>query len=235
MNESPQSSELHQFMVRLTATARARATLENLPLKVELRPAFAAQAFKGVATTATTLSASDLPADCIGLTVGRYALVLGLLPDFPTQEAVLETTRRYRNQCVIARSCLSPSESLDLQLMLLGPRGSDIDGDWDTLARLVERDDRAARKLVWLMPEMPERDDESYERFIKQTFLARPWRQPTSFKKVQLDTLGDAEVKGDGLPPSTVVAWEEIALNEEMTPDEIVEALIKAWDARTTV
>jgi hypothetical protein len=235
MNKKLESSILNEFMQRLTATAQSRATTDNRPQKVESKPEFVGTAFNGGATAATTLSASDLPGECIALSIGRFALILGVLPDSPTQEAVQEAVRRYRNQCVIARSYLSPSQSLDLQLMLLGPRGSDIDSNWDTLAKLVERDDRVARKLVWLMPEIPDRDEESFNQFIKQTFLARPWRGPGKFEDVELDKLSDAEVKGNGLPRATVEAFEKIALDVEKTSDEIVDALVTAWQTRSTV
>lgn len=235
MNTKLESSILNEFMQRLTATAHSRAVADNRPQKVESKLEFMGTAFNGGATAATTLSASDLPGECIGLAIGRFALILGVLPDCPSQEAVQEAVRRYRNQCLIARSYLSPSQSLDLQLMLLGPRGSDIDSEWDTLAKLVERDDRVARKLVWLLPEIPDRDEESFNQFIKQTFLARPWRGFSKLEDVELDKLSDAEVKGNGLPRATVEAFEEIALDDEKTSDEIVDALVKAWQTRSTV
>jgi hypothetical protein len=79
--------------------------------------------------------------------------MLGILPDVAAIEAVRETLRRYRNQCVIARSFLGTNETLDLQLMLLGPRASERQEAWRAMALMVERDDRVARKLAWLRPE----------------------------------------------------------------------------------
>lgn len=235
MNDKLQSPILNQFLERLRETAETLATRDNRPFKAELKPDFAGPAFNGSAAPSTTLSSSDLPTECIALSIGRYTLVLGVLPDTPTQAAVEEVVRRYRNQCVVARSHLTPSQSLDMQLMLLGPRGSDTNSDWDSLAKLVERDDRVARKLVWLMPETPERDDAGYDQFIKRTFLSRPWRRPSDFGDLELDKLSDADVKGDGLPSATVEAWEQIALDHEQTPDEIVHAIVKAWEVGGTV
>ena len=108
--------------------------------------------------------------------------MLGVLPETASIDAVRETLRRYRNQCVIARSFLSPNQVLDLQLMLVGPRGSERSAEWRSLALMVERDDRVARKLAWLRPEDPARDPESFADFLKRTFLARPWKIMANFR-----------------------------------------------------
>jgi hypothetical protein len=235
MNGKLESSILNKFMQRLIMTAQNLMATDNRSYNIESKPEFVGLAFNCGATAVTMLSVSELPEECLGLTISHFPLILGVLPDSPIKEAVQESVRRYRNQCVVAKSYLSPSQSLDLQLMLLGPRGSDTDSNWDSLAKLVERDDRVARKLIWLMPENPERDLESFNQFIKQTFLARPWRGTSKFGDVELDKLSDAEAKGDGLPRGTVTAFEKIALDEEKTPDEIVDALVKAWKTRNKI
>ncbi|GAB2863300.1 hypothetical protein GCM10027277_34960 [Pseudoduganella ginsengisoli] len=122
-----------------------------------------------------------------------------------------------------------------MQLILVGPRGSAADSDWLALALSIERDDRVARKLVWLLPDTPEEDGESYDQFIKRTFLAKPWSEPDQLGNQALDKLSDANVKVDGLSHSLVDEWKRIALDQEKTPDEIVEALVKAWEVRDLI
>ena len=235
MTEISQSSALNRLAAQLMATAKALAAKDEREMMVELKPALAGRNFSGGTAPATTLSPSDLPAECMALSINRYTLILGLLPDSPSLEAVQEAVRRYRNQCVVARSYLSPAQSLDLLLFLVGPRGSDMDEEWDALAKFVERDDRVARKLVWLMPEHTEHDYESYGRFIRQTFLARPWIQADSLDDVELDKLTSTGNDADGLPRKTIDAWEVAVLDQDKTPDEIVDELVTAWVVGRTV
>jgi hypothetical protein len=212
---------------------RLRASAGGLHLAVEERPDLVGISFNGGVSPATTLSPSDLPGESLAIKIGRFNIVLGVLPDVPTLEAVRETLRRYRNQCVVARSFLSANETLDLQLMLLGPRASERQDSWRALALMVERDDRVARKLAWLRPEDPQRDDESYVEFLKRTFLARPWiREDDEFEDVALDQLSSGGATAPGLPRTTADEWERIALDSSKSPDQIVTALVKAWERR---
>ena len=220
------SSSLSDFAEHLRTRAR------KLQLCVEDKSELTGRVFNGGTTSATTLNTSDLPTQCIAVGIGRYTLVLGILPDVPTLEGVREALRRYRNQCVVARSYLSANQSLDMQLMLVGPRGSERLDAWRALALMIERDDRVARKLAWLRPEDPQNDAQSYEEFFKRTFLARPWGKAALFEDVALDQLNGRNALIEGLPRSTADEWERIALDEEKTPDEIVAALVKAWDDR---
>lgn len=98
---------------------------------------------------------------------------------------------------------------------------------------MVERDDRVARKLAWLRPEDPRRDDESSADFLKRTFLARPWvHAEGQFEDVALDELSGTGATAPGLPRTTADEWERIALDEKKSPDDIVTALVKAWERR---
>jgi len=226
MNEALLSASLSDFAGRLKSSA------EDAGLDITDRSELAGQTFCGAASSATTLSPTDLPLECLALSVDRYTLVLGLLPDIPTLEAVRETLRRYRNQCVVARSFLNQDQSLDLHLMLVGPRGSEREDAWRALALMVERDDRVARKLAWLRPEDPQRDSESYAEFAKRTFIARPWTKASEFEDVALDQLSEFGTMSEALPRNTADEWERIALAGNKTPDQIVAALVKAWERR---
>ena len=119
MNEKVALGPLEEFVQRVREAADRRK------LPISERPRLAGPSFNGGSSAATTLEAGELPAEARALKIGRYTVILGTLPDAPTLPGVRETLRRYRNQCVVARSFLSANESLDLQLLLVGPRGSE--------------------------------------------------------------------------------------------------------------
>jgi hypothetical protein len=201
-------------------------------LAVEPAPELASAVFRGgEVATAAKLDVSDLPAAVRGLRVGRYAVLLGLLPEIPSSEGVMETLRRYRNQCVIARSYLTPNETLDLQLFLIGPRGSESLDDWQPLALIVERDERVARKLTWLRPPRASADEASFADFLKRTFLARPWKHQAVFTMAALDNLNSLAAIGD-VPRDTVGEWVRLALTQRSDPSTLVEGLVDAWSRR---
>jgi hypothetical protein len=214
-----------------------RASANVLDLNASEEPDLAGATFRGgEASASTKLNPSDLPSVKQGMRIGRYAVVLGILPDAPSIEAVRETLRRYRNQCVVARSYLTANEALDLQLMLVGPRGSEREAEWRALALMVERDDRVARKLAWLRPVDANNDGESFADFLKRTFLARPWKQEGKFSVAPLDRLSAAEDTGDsGVPRNTADEWEATAFKLEEDPSKIVDALVDAWKRRDAV
>jgi hypothetical protein len=226
-DKSTLSPGLADFADRLRRAALA------LDLKVEDRAELASSTFNGGSAKSTSLSPTDLPAESHAIRIGRFNIVLSALPDVPTMEAVLETLRRCRNQCVVARSFLGTNETLDLQLMLLGPRSSERQEAWRALALMVERDDRVARKLAWLRPEDAQRDEESFADFLKRTFLARPWVHAEGhFEDAALDELSGTSATAPGLPRTIADEWERIALDEKKSADDIVAALVKAWARR---
>ncbi|MHC2722451.1 ABC-three component system middle component 1 [Bradyrhizobium diazoefficiens] len=228
MSETFASGPLENFVQRVSRAAEER----KLPVSEQLR--LVGRSFNGGSSAATTLEPGELPAEARALKIGRYTVIFGTLPDTPTLPGVRETLRRYRNQCVVARSFLSANESLDLQLFLVGPRGSEWERQWKSLGLFLERDDRVARKLAWLRPRDPARDDDSFDEFTRRTFLARPWEED------------DDELRGDqsldleqpapsGLPRNTAEEFDRIALESDgRSAEEIVEALVRAWERRET-
>lgn len=199
----------------------------------EKRPELASSKFNGGSSKSTSLDPSDLPVECNAIRIDRFNIVLGVLPNIPTVEAVRETLRRYRNQCVVARSYLGTNETLDLHLMLLGPRSSENNESWRGLALMVERDDRVARKLAWLRPQDEQRDIESFYGFLKRTFLARPWVHDSGkFDDAALDELSGSGASTLDLPRKLAEDWERIALDEEKSSEEVVTALISAWERK---
>lgn len=212
---------------------KLREAAFGLGFEVDDRPELSSNCFSGGNSSSTSLNPTDLPLVARGIRINRFNIVAGELPEVPALEAVRETVRRYRNQCVVARSYISPNETLDLQLMLIGPRASERQDAWKALALHVERDDRVARKLAWLRPEDPLRDEESFADFLKRTFLARPWVRPADeFDDVELDALNAGGEEAAGLPRTTADEWDRIALDEKKTPDQIVTLLVKSWARR---
>jgi hypothetical protein len=222
----PTEAPLDWVQAALTTAAVA------VDLVVDPAPQLTSAVFRGgEAAVAAKLDVSDLPAAVRGLRVGRYAVLLGLLPEIPSSEAVVETLRRYRNQCVIARSYLTPNEALDLQLFLIGPRGSEPLDNWQSLALSVERDERVARKLAWLRPAQPSADEASFADFLKRTFLARPWKHQAVFTMAALDNMNKIAAVGD-VPRNTVGEWILLALTQRSDPSKLVEGLVDAWSKR---
>jgi hypothetical protein len=197
-------------------------------------PQLTVDVFKGGdASDVARLPPTDLPPTVRAMSFGRYSWLLGLLPDQPTIEAVNDCLRRFRNQCIVARSYLAPNEALDLQGILLGPRASEPDDDWKAVALTVERDDRVARKFVWLRPVDPAGDDVSFADVISRTVLARPWISEATFTMAALDNINRVAAQAQAsVPRTTVDKWVNLALTERDDPDALVDKLILAWTER---
>ncbi len=204
----------------------------RLGLSFERVAALTGAAFAGAGDTASArLEPGDLPAHARGVRVGRYAIVLSLLPEAANEEGVSEAVRRVRNQCVVARSYLSSPAALDLHALVVGPRGSEGSDRWRALALLAERDDRVARKLVWLRPENAAADQQSFDDFTRRTFLARPWITDAIFSMAPLDNVSRAAAHGE-IARDTAGEWVRLATDLELDPDTLVSGLIQAWRRR---
>jgi len=226
------------------STSPAQLTLENaerlligyaeeLDLSVELKPDYAGQVFSGGKDSLSArLEPKDLPNHVRGLQIERYAIILALLPETADEAALRDVVRRVRNQCVVARSFLSPSGALDLHAILIGPRGSEGVDLWRALALGAERDERVARKLVWLRPLDADVDQQSFEDFAKRTFLARPWETDAIFSMAPLDNASRAATFGD-VPRDTASQWVRLASEPDIDPDQLVEKLVASWQRRS--
>jgi hypothetical protein len=235
MSEEVSSSPAQKALSSAEALLGARAA--ELNLKMRNMPQYAERVFAGGGESASArLETSDLPAHARGLQIDRYAIVLALMPEVPSEEGVADTVRRARNQCVVARSYLSPPGALDLHAFLLGPRGSEGVDLWRALALIAERDERVSRKLVWLRPEDPAADEESFAEFTQRTFLARPWVTDAVFSMAPLDNVSRAATAGE-VSRDTASAWIKLASAAEeddgWDPEAMVEGMIAAWHQRT--
>ena len=209
-----------------------RAT--HLGLVVESKTGYAGQTFCGGSDTPSArIEKSDLPNHVRGFQIGRYAVLLTLLPEAPNDAGLVEVVRRVRNQCVVARSFLAPATALDLHAILIGPRGSEGADKWKALALIAERDERVARKLVWLRPRDPSADEKSFDDFTKRSFLARPWVTNAIFTMASLDNVSRA-LAFDGLPRDTAGEWIGLASEPGIEPDILAEQLVASWKRRRT-
>lgn len=224
----PAEATLDQLCERLKTAAL------TVGLQTSSAPELASQVFLGgESSEAARLKPADLPHPVRGLKIGRYAVVMAMLPDQASVEATTETLRRFRNQCVVARSYLSANAALDLQGVLVGPRGSETIDEWVPLALLVERDDRVARKFAWLRPKAEEADGASFDEFIKRTFLARPWINESTFTMAALDNLNRAAAMWDTtVPRDTVDEWVKLSLEPREDADVLVQGLVETWSRR---
>ncbi|PYD71784.1 ABC-three component system middle component 1 [Novacetimonas hansenii] len=206
---------------------------EGAGLQVQDMPRLVGDSFDdGIGLPGANIGARDLPMVRQGLVLGRHAIVLGLLPEVLGTREIADTMRQYRNQCVVARSMLSPNAVLDLLLVMVGPRGSEGKDAWRALALSVERDDRVARKLVWLRPTESRADEESFAAFVKRSFLARPWVTREEFSAGSLDDISSA-VEIEEPPRDTSGQWNRLALLWGDDPDLLVEKLIDVWKERS--
>jgi hypothetical protein len=214
---------------------RTRAAAAGLGLDCQVRPGLVSADFRG-GSGEDVLKGANLPLDVSTLVVGRFPVLFGRLPDAPEVALVRDAVRRYRNQGVVARSHLSPEQALDLQLWLIGPQGSEESADWRALALAIERDDRVARKFVWLPPEGRHDRQEAFEGFLARTFLARPWNTLPPQPAAQLDRMsGLLAVAADlDIPKPVLDRWFELAGSELEDGPELVDELIEAWPEVTS-
>jgi hypothetical protein len=210
--------------------ARTISAAAELGLPAAVRPELASADFRGGAGE-DVLTGAQLPLEVSTASIGRVPILFGRLPNSPEVALVRDAVRRYVNQAVVARSHLSPEQALDLQLWLLGPEGSEDDPDWRALALAIERDDRVARKLVWLPPAAAEEPGEAFAGFIARTFLARPWKAFPQQPSGQLDRLSAlVAVAADlDIERSVLDRWFELAASELEDGPELVDALVEAW------
>ena len=206
-----------------------------LGIAAEAREALVSANFRG-GSGEEVLKGTHLPDQVAMRVVGRFPILFGHLPVSPDAVLVREGVRRYRNQAVVSRSHLSLGQAIDLHIWLMGPDGSEGDPAWITLALAIERDDKVARKLVWLPPEAEAERDASFSRFVARTFLARPWKSVPPQSGTQLDRLSELFSVADGLgiEPAVLGKWFEFADSDLADGAELVDALVAAWPERTT-
>lgn len=219
------STQLEDFVRRtINAAANAQVAFKRRPELVsgDFRGGFGEKVLRG----------SNLPTEVDTGTLGRHSILFGCLPPSPDVEIVRDNVRRLRNQAVVARSHLPVEQALDIQIWLVGSIGSQDNPEWRALALAIERDDRVARKLVWLPPQREDELESDFSVFIARTFLARPWKASAPQGSAQLDRLaGLLAVAADlGIESATLEEWFEQASNPELSDgSELVDHLVESW------
>lgn len=145
---------------------------------------------------------------------GCYVLVIGELIDPCNREAVLAQVDKFLNVVLELRKSFAPAKASDIYMMMTTPRGSDGNPEWATLAIEIERDDRLARKHVWL----PNQDYSNFADFLDGTFFAMPW------KTIEGSADALALLNGEIEMP---MGWEAALLDPELDGVDLVKELIR--------
>ncbi|WP_099409502.1 ABC-three component system middle component 1 [Janthinobacterium sp. BJB304] len=145
-----------------------------------------------------------------------HAVWTSKLPAECNRQEILDEVDKILNNVLEMRKSLKAVPASDLYVMLAAPYGSADSSDWNTLAAEIERDDRLARKHVWL----PDEEGENFDAFIGTTFLARPWT-----------VADDDETRADALQlltkqVSMPTGWQEVLLDDDLQGEDLVLKLL---------
>jgi hypothetical protein len=146
-----------------------------------------------------------------------HAVWASNLPARCNRQEILDAVDATLNQVLEMRKSLHATPSSDLYVMLAAPYGSEKDSNWNTVAAEIERDDRLARKHVWL----PDAEGKNFEAFIATTFLARPWAADVSADGTRADAL-QLLTEQVSIP----AGWEKILLDDQFEGEELVLKLL---------
>lgn len=153
-----------------------------------------------------------------------HAVWTSALPAECNRQQVLDVVDAMLNNVLEMRKSLKATPSSDLYVMLAAPYGSADNSEWNTLAAEIERDDRLARKHVWL----PDDAGENFDAFIETTFLARPWTVE-----------GDVQARADALQlftkqVSIPAGWQEVLLDDDLQGEDLVRKLLSIEMGQTS-
>jgi hypothetical protein len=135
------------------------------------------------------------------------------LPSTDDRQSILNAVDSMLNDVLVLRRTWVAARSSDLYLMMAAPLGSVDQPAWKALAAEIERDDRLARKHVWL----PDKDGGNFLPFIETTFLARPW----SAADGRVDAL---KLLTEQIAMPT--GWQQLLLDDELQGTELVRKLM---------
>ena len=142
-----------------------------------------------------------------------YTVVLGELGASIEREAVLAQVDKLLGEALNLRKQSIPAKASDIYLFMVGPKGGACNPEWLALAAEIERDDRLARKHVWL----PDSVGANFKGFLEGTFLATPWE--TNMGNTDALALLTNEIE---MPPG----WEEVLLDPELGGTDLVQKLL---------
>lgn len=145
---------------------------------------------------------------------GKVTIVIGDLGSAQDRESVITEVDKLLEKVLECRKRYYAAQASDMYIMMVAPLDYGL-SKWRAISAEVERDDRLARKHIWL----PNQDciEGSFKQFIQTTFLATPGHSETGSSDALSLLSGDI-----GLPSG----WEAILLNPELSGAELVSALM---------
>jgi hypothetical protein len=143
-------------------------------------------------------------------------VVLGVLETYERNIA-LQTVDRYLDDVLGFRRVYTPAKASDIYLIMTAPLASAGNTNWEMLVAEIERDDRLARKHVWL----PSVDGDNFFEIVDTTFLAQPWDTPA--EDIKMLALLDQDV-------NVPTGWADVLLDPTLEGLKLVEKLVALED-----
>ena len=147
--------------------------------------------------------------------MGNITIVIGDLSDCSDRESSMIAVDKLLERVLILRKGYHSAQASDMYILMVGPKDNSGYVKGRVIASEIERDDRLARKHVWLP--LNNAIDSSFQAFIQTTFLSSPGKLKT--ENTDALSLLSADI---GLPSG----WEDILLDPELEGVELVESLM---------
>jgi hypothetical protein len=149
----------------------------------------------------------------------HFVIVLGVL-ESPDRERALNAVDNLLNDVLALRRGYLPAKASDIYMIMAAPLGSADINHWKLLAAEIERDDRLARKHIWL----PNKNGSNFDALIEASFLAKPWDTPTE-EADKLKLLNQGVDIPDG--------WKAVLLDSDLEGLALAEKLVALEGATT--
>jgi len=141
-----------------------------------------------------------------------FVIVLGVLETCDRNSA-LKTVDRYLDDVLALRRVYTPARASDIYLIMAAPLNSGGNSNWEMLVEEIERDDRLARKHIWL----PNANGDNFSALVETTFLAKPWDTPA-------EDIRMLALLNQGVEVPT--GWTDVLLNSGLEGLKLVEKLV---------
>ena len=148
-----------------------------------------------------------------------FVIVLGIL-ESSDRESAWKAVDSLLDDVLALRRTYNPAKASDIYMIMAAPLGSADMSDWKLLAAEIERDDRLARKHIWL----PNADGSNFEALIEASFLAKPWDTPTE-EADMLKLLSQSVAIPTG--------WNDVLLDPDLEGIALAEKLVALEGATT--
>jgi hypothetical protein len=150
----------------------------------------------------------------------HFVIVLGEL-ESADRESALNAVDNLLDDVLELRRGYTPAKASDIYMIMAAPLGSTNSAAWRLLVAEIERDDRLARKHIWL----PNADGSNFEELIEASFLAKPWNTaPEDANKLKLLN------QGVDIPDG----WKAVLLDSDLEGLALAEKLVALEGAPTS-